>query len=60
MLDYLPPPFIKRNTMYIPSFEVTATHSNEVVIRMPIHTEDSGTQRLLDVLTHPPEEGNPS
>lgn len=39
---------------HIPGLEVTASHSDEVVIGMPIHTQNSGAKWLLDVLAHPP------
>ena len=38
----------------LPGLEVTGTNSNEVVVRMPVNTEDSGAYRLLDMLAHPP------
>ena len=41
----------------LPSLEVTGSNSNEVVVRVPVNTEDSGAYRLLDMLAHPPGEG---
>ena len=37
-----------------PGLEVTAANSNEDVIRVPVETEHSGAQWLLNVLAHPP------
>ena len=41
--------------LYLPRFEVAAASCQEVVVRMPVDAEDGRTNRLLDVLTHPPE-----
>ena len=38
----------------VPGLEVTATHGNEDVAWVPVETEHSGTQGLLNVLAHPP------
>ena len=40
--------------MYTPSLEVAAACSQQVVVRMPVNGEDSGTKRLLNVFAHPP------
>lgn len=37
-----------------PGLEVTAANTKKDVIRVPVETEYSGTQRLLNVLADPP------
>ena len=41
--------------VYSPHFEVATASCEEVVVGMPVDAEDGGTNRLFDVLTHPPE-----
>ena len=39
---------------YKPAFEVTGAGGQQDVVRMPVQTEDGGTDGLLDVLADPP------